>query len=131
MSRLWKATRAKSWMTLFLVAVLFTTLFTGSVLAQNEPIPTLGTLDDPELTATIIEEDSSRRGEFEKHFLLSDGTYLTGAYDEPIHMLQDDKWIEIDNTLELTALDNGSEGYVTRNGLFDVDFSRIPSDWSE
>ena len=112
---------------MFLAAVIFTTLFTGSVLAQNEPLLTLGTQEDLELTATIIEEDSSRRGEFEKHFLLSDGTYLAGTYDEPIHMLQGDKWIEIDNTLELVILDNGSEGCVTRNGLFDASFSRTPS----
>lgn len=33
----------------------------------------------------IIDEDVTKRGEFEKHFLCSDGTYRAVTYAEPVH----------------------------------------------
>lgn len=49
-------------------------------------------LQVPELTEsepTILEEDVSLRGEYEKHFLMSDGSYQVALYHEPIHAMQD------------------------------------------
>ena len=34
-------------------------------------------------TVEILEEDISKRGEYEKHFLQSDGTYLAVSYADP------------------------------------------------
>jgi len=50
----------------------------------------------------ILEEDVSKRGEYEKHFLLSDGSYLAVSYADPVHRLSlDGSFEEIDNTLSL------------------------------
>lgn len=46
---------------------------------------------------TIVEEDISLRGEYEKHFLMSDGTYQAVVYSSPVHELVDGIWVEIEN----------------------------------
>ena len=46
---------------------------------------------------TIVEEDLSLRGEYEKHFLMSDGTYQAVVYSYPVHELVDGAWVEIEN----------------------------------
>ena len=48
---------------------------------------------------TILDEDITLRGEYEKHFINSDGTYTAVVYSEPVHMKENGKWKEIDNTL--------------------------------
>lgn len=78
--------------------------------------------------ASIVEEDVSLRGEYEKHFLMSDGSYQVALYNEPVHKMEDGEWIEIDNTLTLqTALD-GTAQYATIDGLADVGFSQTYGD---
>ena len=37
----------------------------------------------------LVEEDLSKRGQFEKHYLCSDGTYVSVTYPEAIHYLDD------------------------------------------
>lgn len=37
------------------------------------------------LSTTIVSEDITLRGEYEKHFLMSDGSYQAVVYDEPVH----------------------------------------------
>ena len=50
----------------------------------------------------ILEEDISKRGEYEKHFLQSDGTYLAVSYGESVHKKDPNgRFEEIDNTLSL------------------------------
>ena len=46
----------------------------------------------------IVGEEEALRGQGEKHFRLSDGTYLAATYGSPIHYLgEDGSWVEIDN----------------------------------
>ena len=58
----------------------------------------------------IVSENEAGRREYEKQFLLSDGSYLTAVYNEPVHFLVDGKWTEIDNSLEKT-----SDGYTEKS----------------
>ena len=47
---------------------------------------------------TVIREEESLRGEYEKHFLMSDGSYQAEVYAYPVHELVDGVWVEIDST---------------------------------
>lgn len=48
----------------------------------------------------LVEEDLSKRGQFEKHYLCSDGTYVSVTYPEAIHYLDDNnKWQDVDQSL--------------------------------
>ena len=71
-----------------------------------------------EETAYIVGEDESLRKENEKHFHLSDGSYIAAVYPEAVHYLEDGEWEEIDNTLSLTE-----DGYVNAENDFNVTFS--------
>ncbi|MBQ9761745.1 MAG: DNRLRE domain-containing protein [Oscillospiraceae bacterium] len=75
-------------------------------------------------TPTIVQEDTSRRGEYEKHFLMSDGSYQAMTYDEPVHRLVDGEWVEVDNSLQLSVDTDGVSRYSTVNGLMDVSFAQ-------
>lgn len=63
----------------------------------------------------IVEEMKEFRGEDEKHFLLSDGSYIAEKYMMPIHFWQDDGWYEIDNTPALDVW-NEAEAYSVDSG---------------
>ena len=53
-------------------------------------------------SARIVREDASKRGEFEKHFVCEDGSYIAAGYPFPVHELSESgEWMEIDNTLSL------------------------------
>ena len=89
--------------------------------------PSTQTVDYLESTdehLTIIREDLSLRGSYEKHFLMSDGSYQVALYNEPVHQSENGKWVEIDNTLKLSTAADGIAQYTTANGLTDVSFSR-------
>ncbi len=46
-------------------------------------------------------EDTSKRNQFEKHFLLSDGSFMAVSYAEAVHFLDSNGfWSEVDNTLK-------------------------------
>lgn len=74
--------------------------------------------------AIIVEEDTTLRGEYEKHFLMSDGSYQVALYNEPVHKMEDSKWVEIDNTLTLKTATDGTARYATTDGLADISFSQ-------
>ena len=66
----------------------------------------------------ILGEDTSLREADEKHFRLSDGSYIAVMYAEPVHYRDGDEWADIDNTLT-----RDGEGYSNRANSFDVTFS--------
>ena len=47
------------------------------------------------LLPVIVEEDITKRGEYEKHFLCDDGSYMAVSYPEPVHMQQNGVWVDI------------------------------------
>lgn len=63
--------------------------------------------------ATIIGEDPSLRTETEKHFRLSDGSFLAVSYGMPVHYQDDEgSWQDIDNSLTLST---NQETYASAN----------------
>lgn len=51
------------------------------------------------IEASVMFEDTSRRTATEKHFKLSDGSYVANIFSYDIHYLEGDKYEEIDNRL--------------------------------
>ena len=55
---------------------------------------------DVQLTySPLIGEEENKRGESEKHFLRADGAVEAVLYPYPVHMQENGKWRDIDNTL--------------------------------
>lgn len=77
---------------------------------------------------TIVKEDISLRQEYEKHFLMSDGSYTVAVYNEPVHQKVNETWVEIDNTLQAKTSQNGEERYETVQGIADVSFAKSYQD---
>ena len=47
-------------------------------------------------TVFIIEEDTTKRNEHEKHYLCSDGTFIAVSYPEAIHCLDNNgQWVKL------------------------------------
>ena len=76
--------------------------------------------------AVIVAEDTTKRGEFEKHYLLSDGSFIAVSYPEAVHYLSEKgRWEEVDNRL---LLDRSSSRIVNGKGDFAVSFADRPTD---
>jgi hypothetical protein len=65
---------------------------------------------------TVIREEESLRGEYEKHFLMSDGSYQAEVYAYPVHELVDGVWVELPAP-EQTARGDVSPGNAQTNIL--------------
>lgn len=100
---------------LLLMCVIAVTASAESIYAR-----TLQTPVEP----SIIEEVISLRGEYEKHYKMSDGSYMAFAYEEPVHHIKDGQWHEIDNTLNSVQMYNGSKRIQNTDGLMNVSFSQ-------
>lgn len=72
-----------------------------------------------QVSASILGEDPSLRTRTQKHFRLSDGSFLAVSYGVPVHY-QDDSghWQEIDNTLTLSG-----SAYRVENGQLTAAYS--------
>ena len=99
----------------------------GSSLAAvtEETLPKPGPIPVDGIT-TVAGEKEELRGEYEKHFLMPDGTFVAAVYDVPVHYLdeQTGEWNEIDNTLQAAVDVSGDAVYSNRDGLFDVSFAQ-------
>jgi hypothetical protein len=74
-----------------------------------------------ETETQIIKEDEEKRGEYEKHFLLSDGTVTAAVYPYSIHYKESGKYVDIDNTL---TLNKDGKYHLKSNKLLDVNFPK-------
>ena len=73
----------------------------------------------------ILEEDTSKRGRFEKHYLCSDGSYFSVTYPESVHYLTvDNQWEDIDLTPEY---DTATGKYIKSSGAFGYSFGESAS----
>ncbi len=99
-----------------------------SVIEQTtQETETVGQKDIAEMA--IVSEDESLRGEYEKHFLCEDGSYVAVSYNTPVNFLDEDgEWQEIDNTLEEDVDENGNATLKNKNGLMDVEFAQNAAD---
>jgi len=69
----------------------------------------------------IVEEDASKRGQFEKHYLCSDGTYISVTYPEAVHYLDNNQvWQDVDQSL---TYDSKTGTYKSEKADFKVSFS--------
>ena len=68
----------------------------------------------------VLAEETALRGEAEKHFRLSDGTYLAVQYARPVHLqTADGQWADLDNELTLRQ-----GAYQADNGLTTASFAQ-------
>lgn len=95
----------------------------GSVDAQN--IIQNNTYAGEEETSPILEEDILLRDAFTKHYVDLDGNYYAVVFPEQVHYLDNESWVEIDNTL---SLDQKSKKYVSRNEKFKTQFAQLSDD---
>lgn len=79
---LWRQRRA---LALLLTLCLLLTCMPLPALSVNETAARAGEAANASDEVYIIDEDVTKRGEFEKHFLCSDGTYRAVTYAEPVH----------------------------------------------
>lgn len=72
-------------------------------------------------TERIVEEDTSKRGESYKEYILNNGLRLATIYPSAIHYEDDGEWKDIDNTLIATR--SGGKAYYTNTaGKWNVRF---------
>ena len=97
-----------------------------TALIPTSGLPVLGTAEETDGAADeiyIVEEDITKRGEYEKHFLCSDGTYRAVTYAEPVHYYDSSTGTWQDNDVALT-LNAASTRYEAQSGSFAVSFAK-------
>ena len=84
-----------------------------------------GTAEETDISneVYIVDEDITKRGEYEKHFLCSDGTYRAVSYAEPVHYYDSSTSTWQDNDVALT-LNAASTRYEAQSGSFAVSFAK-------
>ena len=123
MNSLWN----KLWCVILSLALLIN-LLPASALAADIPMEQAVVqhwVEDPPVDATeeatqpleIVSEDTSKRGEYYKEFVLNNGLRMASMYAEPVHYSEAGQWKEIDNTLKLSA-----GAYTNTAGKWQVSF---------
>ena len=70
-----------------------------------------------EIPEVYIEgEVTELRSEYEKHYRLTDGSFMAVQYQVPVHYEDDGQWVDIDNTLEPVTMFSGDTVYQAVNG---------------
>ncbi len=94
-------------------------------LLPTSGLPVLGTAEETDISneVYIVDEDITKRGEYEKHFLCSDGTYRAVTYAEPVHYYDSSTGTWQDNDVALT-LNAASTRYEAQSGSFAVSFAK-------
>ena len=122
-----------------IIAILLTVLTFMSVSSAATPVfaeevteitetteATSGTADTTELEENgkteedeILYEDTNRRDEYTKHFVMSNGLNKAVKNAQPIHYKENGEWIDIDNTLEYNQ---ETDKYENQANSFKVNF---------
>lgn len=117
---LWRQRRA---LALLLTLCLLLTCMPLPALSVNETAACAGEAANASDEVYIVGEDVTKRGEFEKHFLCSDGTYRAVTYAEPVHHYDSAAGAWQDNDVSL-ALNAASARYEAQSGSFAVSFAK-------
>ena len=84
---------------------------------------------DSTTPVTVVGEEVTLRDESEKHFRLSDGSFLAVTYGTPVHYLDNSgNWQDIDNRPVLVADLDGAESYQIANTDKSTSFSTALTD---
>ena len=85
---------------LFMIAsLLFSSVFAVSTPSDIEVKSSEVVTQENRLLPVIIEEDTSLRGEYEKHFLCDDGSYIAIPYPQAVHIKVNGEWVPSDYTM--------------------------------
>lgn len=87
-------------------------------------------LDDEEnMEPYALQELDEYRTANTKQFLMSDNSIQAVMYNEPVHYNENGEWKDIDNTLEYqkSTDEDDFNGYITKNGNFNVKFAKKES----
>lgn len=91
--------------------------------ATSEEAPSGSSSYERKDTVKVVEEDTSKRGEYYKEFVLNNGLRLATIYPDAVHYEENGEWKEIDNTLIPTTA-SGISTYSNTSGVWDVHFPR-------
>ena len=82
------------------------------------PLPEVSSPQYPaEVPELYIEgEVTELRSEYEKHYRLTDGSFMAVQYQVPVHYEDEGQWVDIDNTLEAVTMFSGDTVYQAVNG---------------
>ena len=82
------------------------------------PLPEVSSQQYPaEIPELYIEgEVTELRSEYEKHYRLTDGSFMAVQYQVPVHYEDEGQWVDIDNTLEAVTMFSGDTVYQAVNG---------------
>lgn len=109
-----------------LKTLLSVVLTTAILLTQASvfAVPLIDAIDKiPVSDVFVMAEDVSKRGEFEKHYLCSDGTYIVASYAEAIHYKNENgEWIDVDNEV---SYNKSAQNYRAGDDAFSVEFASI------
>ena len=100
-----------------------------AVAEETETAMTEQTVTDSEAQDVYIEgEVMEARDEYEKHYRLTDGSFMATQFQVPVHYEEDGEWVDIDNTLQPVAMFDGTEVYQAVNGDYAQAFSATLED---
>ena len=100
---------------------IFAEEFRESLITEMKPDETLEMTTQSDVQ--IVSEIPSKRTQYTKEFILSNGLHLAAVYPDAVHYEKGGEWAEIDNTL---TLKNGK--YVNTAGIWNVSFPQQLSD---
>jgi|GEM_PF-4034987 len=110
-------------MSILLAALLFqSVIFAQDNLSNTSPNSAIKGKGDQ----TIVSEDVSKRGEYERHFKMANGKYIAETYTEPVNKPKNGQLVPIDNTLSKSTDNNGKSILKNKDGLMDVAFAQNP-----
>jgi hypothetical protein len=72
---------------------------------------------EAKLQPVILEEDITKRGEYEKHFLCDDGSFIAVSYPHPVHSLIDGQWADVEAPL---TEEGGQIVYSSKGDVFSL-----------
>ena len=88
--------------------------------AEKIALPT-DFVEEKSLEAQVVYEETEQRSAAEKHFRLSDGSFVAASYPGPVHYeTEDGAWEEIDNTLSLSQASRYSLGRINAPGMYEA-----------
>ena len=115
-----KFNKRKAWISSLIALSLLVNVLSASAEGINSTVSEISNISESETQqkteSPIVSEDTTKRGENEKHFLCEDGSYIAVAYADAVHEKNaQNEWIEIDNTLvsENNRIENNSESFHT------------------
>ena len=98
----------------------------STVSSQKQTEQVNQTAQTPPLSndAEIVTEVTEKRDAYTKVFRLSDGSYMSATYLQPVHYEDDGKWKDIDNSLSSASDDDGNNVFKNKGNSFKIEFAK-------